>query len=172
MKHLLTFFLLLLRLTAPAQRHVRGRFPRHVKALRMDEALLDTTHTVVAVDGAWQGLQLPQAFTGKDVMMGVTDVGFDFTHPTFRQSHWVGFWVLLSRDTLHSHTPVFTGRDYSAEEMRDLQHSYDALDHTHGTLVLGTAAGGDATYRGMAFEADVLVVNTVLSNNAYMADSL
>lgn len=155
-----------------AQHHVRGIHPRHEKALRMDEALLDTTHLVVRTDEAWQGVSLPQVFTGKGVMIGITDIGFDFTHPHYQHTNFVGFWDMLSRDTLHSHSDVFTGRDFLPEEMRTLQHSFDACDHTHGTMIMGTAVGDNPTYQGMAPEADVLVVNGILSNNSNLVDSL
>lgn len=138
----------------------------------MDETLLDTAHSIVGIDSVWAGWHLPQAFTGEGVMVGVTDIGFDFTHPHYEQTHFVGFWDMLSRDTLHSHSDVFTGRDFLPEEMRELQHSFDATDHTHGTMVMGTAIGNDPVYKGMAPKADVLVVNGILSNNSSLVDSL
>lgn len=155
-----------------AQRHVRGLHPRHEKVMRMDEALLDTTHTIVAADDAWSGFRLPQAFTGQGVMIGITDIGFDFTHPHYEHTRFVSFWDMLSRDTLNSHNEVFTGRDYLPHEMHELQHSFDGCDHTHGTMIMGTAVGNDLVFRGMAPEADVVVVNGILSNNSNLVDSL
>ena len=35
------------------------------------------------VDSVYQGIELPQSFTGEDVIIGVTDWGFDYTHPVF-----------------------------------------------------------------------------------------
>ncbi|MCF0208416.1 MAG: S8 family serine peptidase, partial [Bacteroidaceae bacterium] len=165
---------LMLSLTAFAQQGI-AQIPqqtRHIKPLRLDEADMDISRQVLQTDKVTQGFNLPQAYTGEGVVLGVTDIGFDFTHPNFKGLNIVGFWDMLSRDTLNSYTPVFTGRDYSAEEFKNLQHSYDALEETHGTHVLGIAAGTSQTYRGIAPNADILLVNNVLSNNFEQVDSL
>ncbi len=172
MRKCCALFLLVLSITMHAQRHVRGVHPRHEKRTEMAEAHLDSTAGIVTVDKVRQVLNLPQAFTGEGVVVGITDIGFDFTHPTFAQTRFADFWDMLSRDTMNSHTPVFVGRDYEAAEVRNLQHSYDALEQTHATMIMGIAVGGDARYKGIAPEADVLMVNGVLSNNAWQVDSL
>ncbi|MFM7388617.1 MAG: hypothetical protein ACKO5L_10720, partial [Bacteroidota bacterium] len=45
---------------------------------RLDKTLKDTR-----ADSVHQGIDLPQGFTGKNVYIGVTDWGFDYTHPVF-----------------------------------------------------------------------------------------
>lgn len=166
------FFLILFAATlfAQGQHHVRGVHPRHEKEHPLDEAHLDTTGLIVSADRLWQGAQLPQAFTGEGVVVGVTDIGFDFTHPMFAATQIGAFWDMLSRDTTTS--TLLTGRDYDTPALRQLQHSYDALEQTHGTMIMGVAVGTYDRYRGMAPDADVVVVNGVLSNNSWQLDSL
>lgn len=164
MKNYIFLFLLLLPAISIAQK-------RHIKPLRLDEASLDISPAILSADKVQTGQNLPQAFTGEGVVMGVTDIGFDFTHPTFANSNIVAFWDMLSRDTLNS--TLLTGRDYtSPDEIRSLQHSYDGIEQLHGTHVLGIAAGGDERYRGFAPGADIVLVNNILSNNSKMVDPL
>ena len=44
---------------------------------------MDTTVTMVNALPVYSGQGLPQAYTGKGVVVGVQDIGFDLTHPTF-----------------------------------------------------------------------------------------
>ena len=96
MKNYIFLFLLLLPAISSAQN-------RHIKPLRFDEASLDISRTVINADRVQRGVNLPQAFTGEGVVLGVSDIGFDFTHPTFQNSNIVAFWDMLSRDTLNQY---------------------------------------------------------------------
>ena len=135
----------------------------------------DRMATILNAVPVYEGLNLPQAFTGQGVVVGLMDVGFDLTHPTFYSRDTTNyrirqFWDMLSADTVGS--PFYVGRDYVGREaLLSLGHSRDALDHTHGTHTLGIAAGSgyDSPYRGMAPEADIcLVANAVNTSIAYI----
>jgi hypothetical protein len=99
----------------------------------------------------YAGQNLPQAFTGQGVVVGVMDVGFDLTHPTFYNNDTTQyrirrFWDMLTQDTIGS--PLYVGRDYAGrDELLALGHSRDGLDLTHGTHTAGTAAGTALTGR-------------------------
>lgn len=57
-----------------------------IKFLEMDQAsapALDSARRRTRVDSIHKGLNLPHAFSGKGVVVGVVDAGFDYTHPTF-----------------------------------------------------------------------------------------
>lgn len=125
----------------------------------------------------YAGQNLPQAFTGKGVVVGVMDVGFDLTHPTFYNNDTTQyrirrFWDMLTQDTIGS--PLYVGRDYAGrDELLALGHSRDGLDLTHGTHTAGTVAGSGwhSSYRGMAPDADLCLVANVVNDDFIYIDS-
>lgn len=126
----------------------------------------------------YQGEQLPQAYTGKDVVMGVMDIGFDLTHPNFYDSSATSYrikqmWDHITTDTLES--DFYVGRDYiGTEELLALGHSYDGIDQTHGTHTLGIAAGSgyNTPYRGIAYESDICLVANASNEDLPLIDSM
>ena len=131
--------------------------------------LNDTSAVILGTDKLWNGQgpasysqstpSLPQAFTGKGVMAGVMDVGFDFTHPAFRNADGTSrikwFWDPMAPDANND----VLGMVYSSPiEVLAAQHSCDAHLENHGTHVMGSMAGGglNGRYVGMAPEADIL----------------
>ena len=125
----------------------------------------------------YEGLDMQQAYTGKDVVVGVMDIGFDLTHPNFYSRDTTNyrirkFWDMLSTDTMFS--KLYVGRDYTGREaLLDIAHSRDGLNQTHGTHTLGIAAGSGykSPYCGMAPESDICLVANVVSENAELIDS-
>ena len=91
----------------------------------------------------YEGRNLPQAFTGQGVVVGVMDVGFDLTHPTFYSADTTQYrirrmWDMVTQDTVGS--SFYVGRDYVGRDaLLTLGHSRDGLDITHGTHTAGTA---------------------------------
>lgn len=126
----------------------------------------------------YEGYQLPQAYTGKDVVVGVMDIGFDLTHPNFYNSSATDYrikcmWDHITTDTLQS--DFYVGRDYKGtDELLALGHSFDGLDQTHGTHTLGIAAGSgyDTSYRGLAFESDICLVANACNEDMPLIDSV
>ena len=123
----------------------------------------------------YSGQGLPQAFTGRGVVMGIMDIGFDLTQPNFYNADATeyrirAFWDMLSADTVGSRH--YVGRDYTCtDEMLAIGHSRDGADQGHGTHTLGIAAGSGAgsKYVGMAPESDIcLVANAVTQDMVYI----
>lgn len=146
-----------------------------IEASPLGTALLDSMSTHLNAIPVYAGQNLPQAYTGKGVVVGIMDIGFDLTQPNFFSRDLKDYrikclWDMLSTDTLESTLPV--GRDYvGTQALLDLQHSRDGNDFTHGTYTLGVAAGSgyDSPYQGMAPESDIaLVANAVSNNKAYI----
>jgi len=137
---------------------------------------LDTTAVLQHVRPVWQGEQLPQAFTGRGVVVGVQDVGFDLTHPTFYNKELTNyrirrFWDQLSADTLGS--GLYVGADYQTEAaILGCARSRDASIITHGTHTAGIAAGSgyDTDYRGMAWESDLCLVSNAVTEDTVFID--
>lgn len=150
------------------------------KSCTMDSAVIQVNALPV-----YEGRNLPQAFTGKGVVMGIMDIGFDLTHPNFYNAQMSEYrikalWDQISPDTLLSSLPV--GRDYvGKDELLALGCSFDGHDQTHGTHTLGIAAGSGGEgvpmsvpgkYHGMAYESDIcLVANATTENQSLIAPS-
>lgn len=152
-----------------------GRIER-IEAASANTLYNDLTARYINAVAVHEGRHLPQAFTGKGVVMGVQDVGFDLTNPNFysadMQTYRIkSFWDMLSTDTVGSAFPV--GNDYKDEaSILAYAHSRDAEMIGHGTHTLGTAAGSGygSKYVGMAFGSDICLVNNVVSNNMELID--
>ena len=148
-----------------------------IEASPCGHVLMDTTSTILNATQAHEGTNLPQAYTGRGVVVGVMDIGFDLTHPNFYNADTTRyrikqFWDMLSQDTIGSTFPV--GRDYTnREELLALGHSRDGLDFEHGTHTLGIAAGSgyDTNYRGIAPDADICLVANAVSDDLKYIDS-
>lgn len=132
---------------------------------------MDTTTLVVNARPASEGAGLPQAYTGKGVVMGIMDIGFDLTHPTFYSRDLSdyrikAFWDFLSPDTVGS--PTVVGRDFTnRDDILYQAYSTDGLDQTHGTHTLGSAAGSgyNTPYSGFATGSDICAVSNVVGDH-------
>ena len=139
--------------------------------ITLDDAALHTS-----VGTLWQGGEnLPQAFRGAGTVIGIADIGFDLTHPAFRDDNGnlriSRFWDFLNipEDKEYDATdnyPIGTFFD-NPEAILEQGHSADAELAFHGTHTLGIAAGNNCgtTFQGMAPEADIYVVNDIVSTN-------
>ena len=148
-----------------------------IEARRGTHALMDSMAIHLNALPVYAGTSLPQAYTGKDVVMGIMDIGFDLTHPNFYDAQAANYrikrlWDQISPDTIGS--SLFVGRDYSGErELLDLGCSYDGKQQTHGTHTLGIAAGSgyNSPYRGMAWESDICLVNNATTEDIALIDT-
>lgn len=138
---------------------------------------MDITRESVHAAEAHAATGLPQAFSGRGVMMGIMDIGFDLTHPNFYDATATDyrierFWDMLSADTVGS--TLYVGRDYAGrDELLALGHARDGLDQTHGTHTLGIAAGGGyhSPYRGIAPESRLCIVaNAVVDDLPFISE--
>ena len=153
------------------------RFVERIEARGGNQILMDSVGIQLNALPAYEGRTLPQAFTGKGVVMGVMDIGFDLTHPNFYDATATNYrirrlWDQLSTDTIGS--AFYVGRDYTTEqELLALGCCYDGKLQTHGTHTLGTAAGSgyNSKYRGIAWESDICLVANATSNDIALIDS-
>lgn len=147
-----------------------------IEAGQYANALMDTTLIVVNALPVYESTPEHAAYRGEGVVVGLVDVGFDLTHPNFRdaetsESRISAFWDQLSPDTVGSVLPV--GRDYVGRaEVLAHGRSIDGDTQWHGTHTLGTATGiGAGTpWRGLAPASDLcLVSNAVTADTSYIA---
>lgn len=126
---------------------------------------MDKAREKTNVDLVHEGIDLPQAFTGKDVVVGILDVGFDYTHPTFWDVKGQRYRV---KRVWEQKTEGIPPSSYSyGHELKDsiniISQLTDNSKQSHGTHVAGIAAGsgrggnGDK-YKGVAFESDLVFV--------------
>jgi len=122
----------------------------------------------VRADSVHQGINLPQAYTGKDVLIGITDWGFDYTHPNFYDTLLQDTRILAAWDQYKTSGPTPTDFNYGTEYSTpsdlmsagsDTSNIYSY--HYHGSHVAGICAGSGAgtVYRGLAFEAQYLMTS-------------
>ena len=148
-----------------------------IEARQSNRLMMDTTLYIVGADHVYNGLHLPQAFTGKGVVVGVQDVGFDLTHPNFysrdlKDYRIKRFWDQLATD--NSGEEMYVGKAFEGKEnLLRYAHSRDAQLTSHGTHTSGTAAGSgyNTDYRGIAFESDICLVSNAVTTNAHLIDS-
>lgn len=152
-----------------------GRQVKRIETGRRCSIQMDTTRLVVNAEKVYTGEGLSQSYTGHGVIVGVQDIGFDLTHPNFysadmSQYRIKALWDQLSRDTIGS--TLYVGRDYVGREaLLELRHPIDGETQTHGTHTAGIAAGSGAEgngavspYRGMACDADLVLVDNAADN--------
>ena len=116
------------------------------------------------------------AFTGKGVVVGIMDIGFDLTHPTFYNTPSLSnyrikaFWDQLAPNADSNRFPV--GSEWTTtDDILQQQCATDGREQNHGTHTTGIAAGSgyDSPYRGAAWESDLcLVANAVTADTAFI----
>jgi subtilisin family serine protease len=140
----------------------------------LDKAIVD-----MRADSVHQGIGLPQGYSGKDVYIGVTDWGFDYTNPVFydtamQQSRIVAAWDQYKTSGPHPQGFAY-GTEYTTQgELlaagSDTANIYSYA--THGTHVSCIAGGGGAgtPHKGVAYDANFLFV-TFLVDEAAVLDA-
>ncbi|MGB0805194.1 MAG: S8 family serine peptidase [Salibacteraceae bacterium] len=127
----------------------------------VDKAILD-----LRADSVHGGINLNQSYTGKNVIIGVTDWGFDYSNPMFYDTSLTHTRILASWDQFKTSGPAPSGFSYGTEYVGETEllaaQSDTACSYydyaTHGSHVAGIAAGSgaDVDLRGVAFESEYL----------------
>lgn len=126
---------------------------------------LDRVRYATRSDSVNRGIDLPQSYTGRDVLIGVTDWGFDYQHPMFYDTAMTTYRVRAAWDHYRQAGPAPADYTYGTElttQAALLAAASDTVNiynnATHGTHVAGIAGGGGAgsPYRGMAYDAQFL----------------
>ena len=140
----------------------------------------DIERQTTSVDKVQNGLSngLPMDYTGKGVVVGIVDVGFQCNNPTFftadgKKNRIVRYWQQSNKQG-----PAPNGYNYGTEliDSNSIIPAND-LDGAHATHVAGIAAGSGYTtpnlqYRGMAPEAELVFVSIKYSNDTLGGSAL
>lgn len=136
--------------------------------LQLDEpvtATLDSALHDTRVDSVHMGINLPQIFSGKDVVIGIIDAGFDYSHPTLLDTSGTKLRLKKVWEQKSTGTPPST---YAyGNEISDSTAMYndgsDVALFSHGAHVAGIAGGSgigsvNNKFRGVAYESDLVFV--------------
>ena len=140
---------------------------------------LERARVGTRVDSVHAGINLPQAFHGEGVLIGVLDWGFDYTHPNFYDTTLTSTRIRGAWDQYRQSGPAPAGFEYGtvAESPVELMamgtdtanvYSYS----THGTHVAGIAGGSGCGIglHGMAPAAEFLFA-TLMVDEASALDA-
>lgn len=131
-------------------------------------AQMDSARVATRVDSVHNGIALPQPYTGKDVVVGIIDAGYDYTHPSLYDTAYNTYRVKRVWEEKNTSGTPPAGYNYGTEYADSASihaKQYDVNDGTHGAHVAGIAAGSGyggnadpARYRGVAYNSDVVLV--------------
>ena len=128
---------------------------------------LDSARRATKVDSVQKGYGLPQAYSGHNVVVGIVDAGFDYTHPTFYDTAYSAYRIKRVWEEKNTSGTPPTGYIYGTEYNDSLSivtKAHDIITGIHGTHVAGIAAGsgvgstGDSRFRGMSYNSDIVMV--------------
>lgn len=147
-----------------------------VEANDKSHPTMDTVPSISHLLPLYEQTAAHPAFTGQGVMIGLMDIGFDLTHPTFYNDTSLSnyrikaFWDQLAPHTERERFPV--GCEWTtATDILSRQAATDGREQNHGTHTTGIAAGSgyNSPYRGVAWESDIcLVANAVTEDTAFI----
>ena len=115
---------------------------------------MDKTRVDTRTDSVQDGLGVPMPFDGDGVLIGITDWGFDYTHPNINKAN--NLRIIRAWDHFKTSGPAPEGFDYGTEYATPEQVRAAKCDTfglygygTHGTHVAGIC-GGNGTSAGKA----------------------
>ncbi len=112
----------------------------------------------------------PYSLSGRGVLVAVIDSGIDYANPVFRKADGSTRILSLWDQSLSQNSPegYVIGTEFTEEQINEALAEPDtqaqraivpSVDISgHGTAVAGVAAGNSETYRGVAYDSDLLVV--------------
>lgn len=136
---------------------------------------LNRTIPDIRADSVYLGAGLKTPYTGKNVLIGITDWGFDYTHPMFYDTSLNHTRIVAAWDQFKTSGPSPSGFTYGTEyngETELLNAKSDTFNvyeyATHGSHVAGIAGGGGAGSlpKGVAFESEFLLATFLVDESA------
>ncbi len=140
----------------------------------------DTERQLTQVNKVQNGLQnsLPRNYSGKGVIVGIVDIGFQCNHPTFYTADSVKYRVSRYWNQANNSGTAPNGFNYGSEYTdTSIIKTLNDMDGSHGTHVTGIAAGSGLTtpnqqYKGVAPGAELVFVSIKYSNDTLAGSAL
>jgi len=140
----------------------------------------DVERVTTSVDKVQAGTQngLPLNYSGKGVVVGIVDIGFQGNNPTFFSANGAKYRVTKWWQQSNKNGTPPAGYSYGTEltDTNAIKTGND-FDGSHGTHVAGIAAGSGVStpnlqYRGMAPEAELVFVSIKYANDTLAGSAL
>lgn len=138
---------------------------KYISIGEVTKPTMDSARNKTRVSLIHQGFQLSQSYFGDGVVVGIVDVGIDYTHPNFYDGNTSTYRVKRVWEQAATTGTPPTGFSYGRELKTQTEILAAARDNTagsHGTHVGGIAAGGggaNTTFRGIAPKSDIVFVS-------------
>lgn len=151
---------------------------RRVQRARKKRKLNDTARQVSNVSQVHEGEELNSGYTGKGVIVGVVDGGFDPNHIEFKDAAGVNRVKKVWQYVVNEYTGKVSTYTYTGSEITSYNEDGNDVDDTHGTHVTGIAAGsygfgetgtGAKQYYGAAPESEILMAGGDLTDDAILS---
>lgn len=142
----------------------------NIIAIDLDQPVtmqLDSVRRATRVDSVHGGYDLPMPYTGKNVVVGIVDAGFDYSHPAFYDTAYGKYRVKKVWEQKSNGTAPqgFSYGNELTDSSSILIKGTDITEGSHGTHVAGIAGGsgigGDTSnkvFRGIAYNSDLAFV--------------
>lgn len=173
------------RLTLDAlQRLAKQQGVEYIQITSGATQMLNLARQEAGTDQIHKGTDLPKAYTGKGVVVGVVDAGFDYMHAAFRRPADGALRIkrvweqgATTLDGASAPAKYGYGIELNTPELIEKAQG-DSDSNSHGTHVAAIAAGSDAykdgAYVGNAPDADIVLVALDLnaSTNADISNAV
>lgn len=140
----------------------------YVQVTAAPQPMLDVARSEAGVDMVHNATSLEQPYTGKGVIVGIVDAGFDYTHAAFRNPtdgslRIKRIWEQKNSTFEGAKAPEKYGYGIELDTPELISKAMgDNSENSHGTHVAGIATGSDpyktGAYRGNAPEAEIVLV--------------
>lgn len=139
--------------------------------------LMDAARADAGVDACHTATESLGDYTGKGVVVGIVDNGFEYAHADFLKNDYTETRVVRvwEQGATSGNAPEKYGYGAEYTTLNDMKRArLDTYDTFHGTHVAGIAAGSDRStnYYGVATEADIVLVSFITSQSTSVIDGI